>query len=71
MEGNSPHCDNVRYDYHPDLRADDMLTNRRFNDCIWCGELPEDDGRWVYGILSYGLIRAWHAVRNNGEVRHG
>jgi hypothetical protein len=48
-----------------------MLTNRRFNDCSWCGKLPEDDGHWVCGVPSHDLIRAWHAVRNKGEVRHG
>jgi type I restriction enzyme M protein len=60
IEGRIEQGDTFHADKLPDLKADYVLANPKFNDSDWGGELLRDDVRWQFGVPPPGNANfAW------------
>ena len=60
IDGQIAHGDTFHNDRFPDLKADFILANPKFNDSNWRGEVLRNDARWKYGVPPVGNANfAW------------
>ena len=71
IEENIAHGDRFYKDGHPNLLVNYVQASPPFNGTDCRAERLKDDERRVYSVPGRDLIRAWRAMKNNGDVLHG